>query len=222
MDGRQFDELTRDFVIPTRRSVIAAAATAVLTALIGPDAADDTDSPSTRFVLKSTGPYRTVDGVTVADDWDDLTDGALAETIFVTAGGYFPGNPLSGSGPTPGPTAPRGAWRARTAKTGPAASGRETRGGAGCAARTGPKTRPTTASLGSASTASSRVIEVRERSDRARDGGVCNDDRRFAFDRSATVTLAAVNTINDIHWTDGTPVSGCAPVDSIANCVGNA
>jgi hypothetical protein len=42
MDGRQFDEITRDFLIPTRRSVIAAAATAVLTALIGRGAADDT------------------------------------------------------------------------------------------------------------------------------------------------------------------------------------
>jgi hypothetical protein len=41
-------------------------------------------------LLKSTGPYRTVDGETVAADWDDLTDGALAETIFVTAGGYYP------------------------------------------------------------------------------------------------------------------------------------
>jgi hypothetical protein len=57
---------------------------------------DDTDSPSTRFLLKATGPYRTVDGVTVADDWADLTDGALAETIFVTADGYFPGNPPLG------------------------------------------------------------------------------------------------------------------------------
>ncbi len=57
---------------------------------------DDTDSPSTRFLLKATGPYRTVDGVTIADDWADLTDGTLAETIFITADGYFPGNPPLG------------------------------------------------------------------------------------------------------------------------------
>jgi hypothetical protein len=53
---------------------------------------DDTESPSTRFLLKSTGPYRTVDGVTIANNWTDLTDGELAETIFVTETGYYPGN----------------------------------------------------------------------------------------------------------------------------------
>jgi hypothetical protein len=41
MDGRQFDEITRDFAIPTRRSVIAAAATVVLTALLGSNASDE-------------------------------------------------------------------------------------------------------------------------------------------------------------------------------------
>lgn len=52
---------------------------------------DANASPSTRFTLQSSGPYRTVDGVTIANNWADLTDGALAETIFVTETGYFPG-----------------------------------------------------------------------------------------------------------------------------------
>ena len=51
-------------------------------------------SPSTRFLLKSSGPYRTVDGVTVANSWADLTDGGIAETIFVTESGYYPGGYL--------------------------------------------------------------------------------------------------------------------------------
>jgi hypothetical protein len=52
---------------------------------------DASESPDTRFSLKSTGPYWTVDRVAIADDWDDLTDGTLAATIFVTEGVATPG-----------------------------------------------------------------------------------------------------------------------------------
>lgn len=48
--------------------------------------ADSTGSPVTRFV-RSTGPYRRVDGVTVADNWTDLTDGSLAATLNLTETG---------------------------------------------------------------------------------------------------------------------------------------
>jgi hypothetical protein len=44
---------------------------------------DSTGSPSTRFNL-STTPYVRVDGVQVADDWVDLTDGTLDAPINVT------------------------------------------------------------------------------------------------------------------------------------------
>lgn len=37
---------------------------------------DDSTSPAVRF-RKYTGPYYTSDGVSIADDWDDLTDGSL-------------------------------------------------------------------------------------------------------------------------------------------------
>jgi hypothetical protein len=55
---------------------------------------DDTQSPSTRFTLKSTGPYWTVDRVKIADNWTDLTDGTLDATIFVTETGFNPGGGL--------------------------------------------------------------------------------------------------------------------------------
>jgi len=42
--------------------------------------ADDNDSPAARF-HRSTDPYLRVDGVRVADDWTDLTDGTLLEAI---------------------------------------------------------------------------------------------------------------------------------------------
>jgi hypothetical protein len=42
--------------------------------------------PNTRFV-QSTGPYRLVDGTTIANDWADLTDGTLAAPINLTENG---------------------------------------------------------------------------------------------------------------------------------------
>jgi hypothetical protein len=47
---------------------------------------DATGSPSTRFV-RSTGPYQLVNGTTIAANWADLTDGALAAPINVTETG---------------------------------------------------------------------------------------------------------------------------------------
>jgi hypothetical protein len=47
---------------------------------------DSTQSPATRFV-QSPGPYRRVDGVTVANNWADLTDGTLAAPIAVAENG---------------------------------------------------------------------------------------------------------------------------------------
>jgi hypothetical protein len=44
---------------------------------------DNTSTPSTRFV-QSTGPYRRIDGVIVADNYADLTDGSLDAAINVT------------------------------------------------------------------------------------------------------------------------------------------
>jgi hypothetical protein len=41
---------------------------------------DATGSPSTRFVQAS-GPYRLVDGTTIADDWADLINGSLDHAI---------------------------------------------------------------------------------------------------------------------------------------------
>lgn len=52
---------------------------------------DDTASPSTRFRLKSTGPYWTPDRVSIANNWEDLTDGTLRATILVTETGRNPG-----------------------------------------------------------------------------------------------------------------------------------
>ncbi len=56
---------------------------------------DDTDSPSTRFA-QSTGPYARVDGVVIANDWADLTDGALQAPIRVDQNGntVFPMPPV--------------------------------------------------------------------------------------------------------------------------------
>ena len=53
---------------------------------------DTTASPSTRFV-RSTGPYRLLDGTRIADNWTDLTDKSLAVPIDVTEAG----NPVAGS-----------------------------------------------------------------------------------------------------------------------------
>lgn len=47
---------------------------------------DAAQSPATRFV-QSTGPYRRVDGVTVAGNWADLTDGTLDAPITVAETG---------------------------------------------------------------------------------------------------------------------------------------
>jgi hypothetical protein len=47
---------------------------------------DSTQSPASRFV-QSPGPYRRVDGVTVADNWADLTDGTLDAPITVAETG---------------------------------------------------------------------------------------------------------------------------------------
>jgi hypothetical protein len=44
---------------------------------------DSTGSPNTRFV-RSTGPYRLVNGHTIAANFADLTDGILAAPISVT------------------------------------------------------------------------------------------------------------------------------------------
>ena len=48
--------------------------------------ADESGGPSTRFRLSS-GPYQLVTGETVADNWDDLTDGALRHAIDTNAAG---------------------------------------------------------------------------------------------------------------------------------------
>ena len=47
---------------------------------------DDTNSPSSRFV-HSTGPYRLVNGTTIAANFADLTDGTLLASIKVTETG---------------------------------------------------------------------------------------------------------------------------------------
>jgi hypothetical protein len=44
---------------------------------------DASGSPSTRFA-RSKGPYQMPNGVTVAEDWADLTDGSLAAAILIT------------------------------------------------------------------------------------------------------------------------------------------
>ena len=47
---------------------------------------DGVESPSTRFV-QSPGPYRLVDGTTIAANWADLTDGAIQAPIVITEQG---------------------------------------------------------------------------------------------------------------------------------------
>jgi hypothetical protein len=47
---------------------------------------DAAQSPATRFV-QSPGPYVRVDGVTIADNWADLTDGTLDAPITVAENG---------------------------------------------------------------------------------------------------------------------------------------
>ena len=49
-------------------------------------ASPSTQSPATTFPA-NVGPYVRVDGVIVADDWSDLTDGSIQAPILVTAGG---------------------------------------------------------------------------------------------------------------------------------------
>jgi hypothetical protein len=44
---------------------------------------DSTASPSTRFPTKSASPYKLLNGVKIADNWADLTDGTLDEWIYV-------------------------------------------------------------------------------------------------------------------------------------------
>ena len=53
---------------------------------------DSTTSPKTRFV-HSTGPYKLVDGTTIAGNWKDLTDGSLRAPITLTE----TGNTVTGS-----------------------------------------------------------------------------------------------------------------------------
>jgi hypothetical protein len=48
--------------------------------------ADATGSPATRF-QRNEGPYLRLDGLEIAADWEDLTDGALAHPINVTETG---------------------------------------------------------------------------------------------------------------------------------------
>ena len=52
---------------------------------------DSTQSPATRFV-QSPGPYRRVDGLTVADNWNDLIDGTLDAPITVAETGVVFGD----------------------------------------------------------------------------------------------------------------------------------
>lgn len=51
---------------------------------------DTTGSPSTRFT-HSANPYVRVDGVIVADNWTDLTDGGLDASISINESGGLPG-----------------------------------------------------------------------------------------------------------------------------------
>jgi hypothetical protein len=50
---------------------------------------DSTSSPSLRFV-PSTGPYRLVNGTTIAANWGEVIDGNLAAPITVTETGGAP------------------------------------------------------------------------------------------------------------------------------------
>jgi hypothetical protein len=52
---------------------------------------DSTASPSTRFV-RSTGPYRLVNGTKIADNWTDLTNGSLDAPINRTQAGNAVGD----------------------------------------------------------------------------------------------------------------------------------
>ena len=55
---------------------------------------DATSVPASRFV-RSPGPYKLINGVTIAANWDDLTDGSpLEASITVTETGGGPGNSL--------------------------------------------------------------------------------------------------------------------------------
>lgn len=47
---------------------------------------DSNNSPATRF-FKSTTPYKLLNGVTIANDWNDLTDGTLQNSIIVDESG---------------------------------------------------------------------------------------------------------------------------------------
>jgi hypothetical protein len=59
---------------------------------------DSTGSPSTRFV-QGTGPYVRTDGVLIANDWADLTDGSIAAHITTNAaGGSASAAPWTGTG----------------------------------------------------------------------------------------------------------------------------
>jgi hypothetical protein len=48
---------------------------------------DDTESPETRFLLKSSGPYWTAGRQLIADNWTDLTSGGLERAIAL---GVYP------------------------------------------------------------------------------------------------------------------------------------
>ena len=52
---------------------------------------DGSASPATRFLTQSAGPYRLVNGTTIADDWADLTSGDLDAPINITETGDPPG-----------------------------------------------------------------------------------------------------------------------------------
>jgi hypothetical protein len=51
------------------------------------------DDPANRFV-RSTGPYRLVNGTTIASNWDDLTDGMLLAPINLTESGGAVADPV--------------------------------------------------------------------------------------------------------------------------------
>ena len=78
--------------------------------------ANNSDNPANRFV-RSTGPYRLVNGTTIAANWDDLTDGTLAAPINVTQNGAAVSEPVkvwtsvSPSGNTAGAAVNCDSWR---------------------------------------------------------------------------------------------------------------
>ena len=61
----------------------AAAAAASLPGTYMAWLSNTTDGPATRFATHHTGAYELVDGTVIADDWADLTDGALLAPIDV-------------------------------------------------------------------------------------------------------------------------------------------